>query len=93
MEYRQILFQDSQLLIFLQISGHVMGQAVSWWPVTTEDWIQSHPSSCWICGVQSGNGTDFSSRTSVLPVSIIPPMLHLTDVSLILTIWRRNYFF
>jgi len=28
MEYRHILIQDSPLLIFLQISGHVMGQAV-----------------------------------------------------------------
>jgi len=76
MEYRHILIQDSQLLIFLQISDHVMAQAVSWWPVTTEDWIQSHPSSCWICGGRSGNDTDFSSSTSILPVSIIPVTLH-----------------
>jgi hypothetical protein len=68
--------RDPQVLTFLPISGHVMAQAVSCWPVTTEDWIQSQASLCGIFGRQSDNGTDFSLSTSVLPVSSIPPMLH-----------------
>ena len=86
MEYRHTLIQDSQLLIFLQISGHVIGQAVSRWPVTTEDWIQSHPSSCWICGGRSGNGTDFFFKSFSLACqyhSTDGPSL-FTDRSLIL---------
>jgi hypothetical protein len=63
MEYRHFLIQDSQLLIFLPITGHVMAQAVSPRPITTEDWIQSQASPCRICGGRSDNVTDFSPST------------------------------
>jgi hypothetical protein len=34
------------------------------------------PAQCGIYGIQSGSRTNYSTSTSVPPVSIIPPMLH-----------------
>ena len=48
-------------------SGHVIAQAVGRWPLTKEAWVRSFVIPCGICGGQSGTGTGFSPRTSVLP--------------------------
>jgi hypothetical protein len=44
-----------------------MAQAVSRRPLTAEARVRSRVSPCGICGVQSGNGTDFHPSTSVFP--------------------------
>lgn len=38
--------------------------------------IQSHTSSCGICGGQSSNGMGFSLSSSYPAVIVIPPVLH-----------------
>jgi hypothetical protein len=53
-----------------------MAQEVSRRPLTAEVRPQPQASPCGICGAQSDTGTDFSSSTSVSPVSVIQPMLH-----------------
>jgi hypothetical protein len=51
-----------------------MSQALSRRPPTEEDRFDSR--LCGICGEQSGIGRCLALNTAVLPVSIIPPMLH-----------------
>jgi len=53
-----------------------MAQAFSQCSDAAETRVRSHIIPCEICGVQSGNETDFSPSTSVSPVSIKTPMLH-----------------
>jgi hypothetical protein len=53
-----------------------MAQAVGRRPPTLETPVLSQVSPCEICGGQSDIGTGFPPRTSVSPVSVIPPSLH-----------------
>jgi len=45
--------------------------------ITAETRDRSHVSPCEVCGEQCDTLTGFSPSTSVSPVSIIPPMLHI----------------
>jgi hypothetical protein len=57
------------LFLFFCLSvaaGGGIAQAVSWWYLTIQAWVQSQVSSCKICGGQSGIGTGCCPSTSVL---------------------------
>ena len=54
-----------------------MIQTASARPFAAEIWVRSWPSSCVISGTQSGTGTGFTPSTSVSPVSVAAPMLHV----------------
>ena len=58
-----------------------MAQAVSRQPLTAEAEAQREAIPWGICGGQSGTGTGFCQSTSVSPVSIIPPMLHIHSLT------------
>jgi hypothetical protein len=53
---------DALLQCVLFSAGHAIAQAVSCWPLTIEAWVIQ----CWICGGQSGTGTDFSLSPSII---------------------------
>ena len=61
--------------------GRVMAQAVSCQPLAAEAGAQCKAIPWGICGGQSGTGTGFSQSTSVSPVGIIPPMLHIHSLT------------
>jgi hypothetical protein len=65
-------------VIYINFSlwGCAMPLAVSHKPLTTKTRVWFWASPCVICGGQSGIWTGFYISTWVLPVSIIPPMLH-----------------
>jgi hypothetical protein len=73
--YRNLpyLFRLSRYLI----NGRAMAQAVSRWPVTAETRVRVRVDPCGICGGQSGTRAGFSPSSSVFPVNIIPPLLHI----------------
>jgi hypothetical protein len=54
-----------------------MAQAVSRRPLTAEARVRAWVEACGICGGQSGTAAGFSPSSSVSPVSIIPPLLHI----------------
>jgi hypothetical protein len=58
-----------------------MAQAVSCRPLSAEAQAQSKAIPCGICGGQCGTGTGFCQCTSVSPVSIIPPTLHIHSLT------------
>jgi hypothetical protein len=45
--------------------GHVMAEAVNWWPLTAESWACARVSPCGICSAKSGTGTGFAPSTLV----------------------------
>ena len=58
----------SACFIYIQhtyISSCTMAEVVHWWSVTTEAWVQSKASLCWIFGGLSNTGSGFTSL--VLP--------------------------
>jgi hypothetical protein len=57
--------------------GKAMSQVVSRRHLFAEFRVRSQKSSCGICGGHSGTRPDVSPSTSVSPVNIIPPMLHI----------------
>ena len=57
--------------------GKATSQAVSRRHLSAEFRVRSQNSPCGICGGRSGTRPDVPPSTSVSPVSIIPPMLHI----------------
>jgi hypothetical protein len=58
----------TQLITNLKINnGRAMAQALSRRPLTRDIRVRSRVSTCGICGGQIGNGTRFSTITSVFP--------------------------
>jgi hypothetical protein len=53
-----------------------MAYAVSRWPLIMETWV----SPCWICGGQSGIGTDFSLSSSIFPCQYYSTLAARTHV-------------
>jgi hypothetical protein len=65
------------VLCVIYYYSRAMAQAVSRWPLIAEAWVRAQVNTCGICGGQSGTGTGFSPSSSVFPVNIIPPLLHI----------------
>jgi len=61
--------------------GRVMAQAVSCQPLAAEAEAQRKAIPWGIRGGQSGTETGFCQSTSVSPVSITPPMLHIHSLT------------
>ena len=65
---------------------HLMAQAVMCQPLTMEAHFQYQTSPCGVYGRQSGCGTSFFWVLLLVPISIIPPILHTCSF-----IWYQYY--
>jgi hypothetical protein len=57
-----------------------IAHAINRWILTAKARIRFYDNPCGVCGEQTVTRTNFSTSSSVLPVSIIPPMFPVTRI-------------